>query len=221
MPNVLTEEEKLEWFSRHEGNCPHMYLDTVGVVTVGIGTALFTAGEASALGFVKRGTTDKADGATIELEWGTVKKQTNGKPASFYKQFTQLDLLPAEVSRKFKEHIATFEQKLKSKWLKYSDFPKPAQLALVDMIYNLGSFADFPSFVAAVDKEDWAEASKHCHRKGPSESRNRETKELLENAAKLAETPTDAGLRGVLVRKVGLVYAQMADAMMPVAGPKV
>lgn len=183
MANVLTDEEKLEWFAKQEGNFPHMYVDTVGVVTVGIGTALFKAADASALAFVERGTTDPADGATIEAEWAEVKKQAKGKLAGSYKQFTKLDLPPAEVLRKFTEHMATFEEKLKAKWVKYPDFPKPAQLGLLDMIYNLGSFGDFPSFVAAVNKEDWTEAANQCRRRGPSESRNRETKELFEKAA--------------------------------------
>jgi len=102
--------------------------------------------------------------------------------------------------------------------LSYSDFPKPAQLGLLDMIYNLGSFADFGKLAAAVDKQDWTEAAKQCHRRGPSESRNRATKELFENAAKLAANPTDGGASGVLVKKVGQVYADMAEATKPVAG---
>ena len=183
MAEVLTDTEKLEWFARHEGNVPHMYLDTVGVVTVGIGTALFKAGDAIALAFVRRGTTVTADAATIEAEWAEVKKQAKGKLADAYKPFTQLDLPPAEVSRKFKTHIATFEEQLRTKWVKYPDFPKPAQLGLLDMIYNLGSFTDFPSFVTAINNEDWAEAARQCHRRGPSESRNRATKELFESAA--------------------------------------
>ena len=183
MPNVLTDAEKLEWFAKQEGNIPHMYLDTVGVVTVGIGTALFTAGDASALAFVTRGTTVTADAGTIEAEWAEVKKQVKGKLAESYKPFTRLDLPPEEVSRKFNEHIATFEEKLKAKWSGYPDFPTPAQLGLLDMIYNLGSFADFPSFVAAVNRENWIEAANQCRRRGPSESRNRETKELFESAA--------------------------------------
>jgi GH24 family phage-related lysozyme (muramidase) len=183
MANGLTDEEKLEWFARQEGNFPHMYLDTVGVVTVGIGTALFRAADASALAFVERGTTDPADAATIEAEWAEVKRQVKGKLAGSYKQFTNLDLPPAEVLRKFAEHMATFEAKLKAKWVRYPDFPTPAQLGLLDMIYNLGSFTDFPSFVAAVNAEDWARAAQQCHRRGPSESRNRDTKELFEKAA--------------------------------------
>ena len=183
MPNVLTDAEKLEWFAKQEGNIPHMYLDTVGVVTVGIGTALFTAGDASALAFVTRGTTVTADAGTIEAEWAEVKKQAKGKLAASYKPFTRLDLPPEEVSRKFNEHIATFEEKLKAKWSGYPDFPTPAQLGLLDMIYNLGSFTDFPSFVAAVNRGDWIEAANQCRRRGPSENRNRETKELFESAA--------------------------------------
>ncbi len=220
MANVLTDEEKLEWFSKYEGNLEHMYLDTVGVVTVGVGTALFSASEASALAFVKRGTSDKADATTIEAEWAEVKKQAKGQLAGSYKKFTKLDLPSAEVIRKFNEHIATFEAKLKAKWLKYSEFPKPAQLGLLDMIYNLGSFGEFPSFVAAVDKQDWTQAAAQCHRKGPSETRNQDTKELFERAATLAETPADGGATGVIVRKVGAVYAQMSESRMPTAGPR-
>lgn len=184
MANVLTDAEKLAWFDRHEGTIPHMYLDTVGVVTVGIGTALFAAADASALAFVTRGTTVRADAATIEAEWAEVKKQPKGKVAASYKPFTKLDLPAAEVARKFNAHIAIFEVQLKAKWVKYPDFPKPAQLGLLDMIYNLGSFTDFPSFVAAVNREDWTEAARQCRRRGPSETRNRETKELFESAAK-------------------------------------
>lgn len=46
------------------------------MVTVGIGTALFNVSDASALAFVKRGTSGKADKKTIEDEWKLVKSKT-------------------------------------------------------------------------------------------------------------------------------------------------
>jgi GH24 family phage-related lysozyme (muramidase) len=164
-----------------------MYLDTVGVVTVGIGTALFSAADAQKLAFVKRGTATAASDAEIETDWKEVHKQTKGLLATSYKKFTKLDLPADAIAKAFKDELSGFEDKLKAKWSNFNDFPKPAQLALLDMMYNLGSLDGFPSLSKAVDKQDWETCAKECHRKGPSETRNKETKELFEKAAKLAK----------------------------------
>lgn len=61
------------------------------------------------------------------------------------------------------------------------------------MIYNLGSLDGFPTFSKAVDAQDWTKAAAEYKRNGPSETRNRETKELFEKAAELAKNPYNAG----------------------------
>jgi GH24 family phage-related lysozyme (muramidase) len=187
-----------EW----EGDIPFMYLDSVNKVTVGIGCLLSSVEDAEALGFVYRedlkadgsiakGGARKGDTASksaIAKDYQDVAGQAGqGWAAKSFKAVTLLDLPTDAIDSLFYGRVATFEQNLKGIFTDYDSFPAPAQLALMDMVFNLGTHglvSKFPALVEAAKKRDWSQAAAECHRKKPiPERRNSRTAELFSEAA--------------------------------------
>ena len=170
----------------YEGCVPHMYLDTVGKVTVAIGNLLPTVESAKALRFVVRGTGAVATPAQITADFNAVLKQPKGQFYGKYKQFTQLDMTDADIDALFKLRVAKFEQELRDYYAKYDGFPDKAKLAILDMAFNLGSAGlkkTWPNLNKAIDAQDWVAASKHCVRPQAQQSRNDGTVALFAAAA--------------------------------------
>jgi GH24 family phage-related lysozyme (muramidase) len=172
-----------------EGSKSFMYLDTKGLVTVGIGNMLPSAAAACALAFVDRATQARASSAAIEADYQAVSQQSKAKVANFYRQFTKLDLPDAEIDRLFAQRVAGFQNELRSKYAAYDTFPDSAQLAMLDMAFNLGTFAlknKWPKLNAAIDSGDWSAAATECIRPEANAARNAATVALFQQAAAAA-----------------------------------
>ncbi len=176
----------------HEGTIPHMYLDTVGAVTVGVGNMMPTAAQAQALGFVNRSTGKKATADEIKTDFDEVNKQTKGKLASKYKVNTKLDLPDADINALLDTRIAGFKSELKGKFPDFDLYPARVQYALLDMAFNLGTVGvtKFTHFTAAIKlntPEGWLKAAKESNRPQVSAERNTAVKQWLEDAAAAAK----------------------------------
>ncbi len=174
-----------------EGCIPHMYLDTVGKVTVGVGNMLPDAASAQKLPFVDRLTKKKATVAEITVDFDTVKKQPMGRLASSYKPHTKLDLPDREIEKLLDTRIAGFTRELKLKFPNFDQYPLSVQFALTDMAFNLGTnglVTKFPSFTKAIKQKDWATAAKESRRPQVSAHRNTLVKDWLKEAAKASDT---------------------------------
>lgn len=164
----------------------HMYLDTKGYVTVGVGQMVPTADAAKKLGFENATTHDPATPEEIEEDYDSVSNQDPGYRAAHYKQFTKLALPLREIEALVAKRIQEFEAGLRREFPDYDSFPEAAQEGLFDMAYNLGlsGLTDkFPNFTAAARRQDWATCALECRRRGISDERNRKTRELFERAA--------------------------------------
>ena len=169
-----------------EGVIEHMYLDTVGAVTVGVGNMLPTAAEAQKLGFVDRKTKKAATKEEITADFDAVKKQTKGLKASAYKAHTKLDLPTTDIDTLLDTRIDGFKKELKKEFPTFDNYPLTAQFALLDMAFNLGTnglVKKFPSFKKAVEAEDWTKAASESNRPQVSTTRNATVKKWLESAA--------------------------------------
>ncbi len=170
----------------YEGSIAHMYLDSKGYVTVGIGHLLATLADAQKIPFTNAKKT-KASADEIKTDYEKVKKQTKNRIASYYKKYTKLTLSAVEIDKLTNKHIDSFHTELKKIYSGFDDFPENVKLALFDMIFNLGMTNlknKWPSFNKAIADKDWAEAAKQSNRKSPiSAARNSYVKELLETAA--------------------------------------
>lgn len=189
----MTKEEIFRHFEKHEGVISHMYLDTVGKVTIGIGFMIPDPHGALAYRLVGRATGVAASSQEKLADWTNVSRQTKGKLAQTYKKFTQLDMPDAEVRRVLDEKLRAFAESLRIRFAAFDTFPATAQLALLDMIFNVGPnglFKGFPKLCRAADRLDWATCAAECKRIGISGDRNEDCENLF-----LSAIPAPAPLR--------------------------
>ena len=179
----------------YEGTVEHMYLDTKGYVTVGIGHLLKDVVSAQALNFVHQADENKkAIKEEIKTDFEEVKKQTKGKLASSYKKHTKLKLKQADIDKLTNKHIETFESELKNIYgsTEFAGYPSEVRLALFDMIFNLGMSTlknKFKNFNKHIKAKSWASAAKESNRPDVSKARNKYVKDLLDKTAKAATKP--------------------------------
>ena len=185
-----TLRQKLETY---EGCVEHMYLDTKGFVTVGVGHLLSTFASAQALAFIVQKDSKTATKEQIKTDYDTVKKQTKGLLSSTYKKHTKLKLKKTDIDKLTNKHIDTFEGELKKVYGTdaFAAYPSEVRLALFDMIFNLGMTnlkSKFPTFNKYIKAKNWSEAAKESNRSDVSDARNKYVKDLLEKAAKDSAT---------------------------------
>ena len=179
-------ETARDFIGPFEGNISHMYLDTEGLVTVGIGNMLPNAQAACALAFVNRTTAAPATIAEIVADFERVTLQKKGMRASSYRAFTELDMSPAQIDTLFNRRVDEFVGQLQTHYVGFSRFPPSAQLAILDMAFNLGASAvkkRWPKLNQAIDRGDWAAAAVECVRPGANPARNEGTIDLFRKAA--------------------------------------
>ncbi|MES1204579.1 MAG: hypothetical protein ABUS79_01455 [Pseudomonadota bacterium] len=184
MPPTFEEIKML--ISPSEGNISHMYLDTVGRVTVGIGNMLPTDAAARALPFTNRISRNNATAAEISADFRTISAQPWPRVARFYRASTALDLPDVQINLLFRQRIEGFQQELRDSYPDYDTYPDPVQLAMLDMAFNLGTAGlkrTWPRLNRAIDSEDWAQAALECNRPQGNASRNTAVKELFEKGA--------------------------------------
>ena len=174
----MTFDEKTRLLIRKgEGSIPHMYLDTLGNVTVGVGQLLRTPEDALELPFVMRQmgalrtsssrvwSGRRASDGEIRRDWEAVNDQQSGLTivASAYKHYTRLELPEPEIDALLDRRIREFENDLKTRFSDYDDFPENIRLGLLDMAFNLGCHGlvtKFPTFTAAIIDRDWETAAR-------------------------------------------------------------
>lgn len=182
--------------SRFEGVVPHMYLDTVGKVTVGVGNMLPSVAAAQKLAFVDRRTRQPATPEQIAADFEAVRKQPKGMRAARYARHTKLTLPREVIDSLLARRIESFEDDLRRLYTGYDEFPYEVRLALLDMAYNLGAGAlkrRWRNLNAAIQARDWAGAARECKRRGVQTKRNDWTKELFETAARVTPAQYFAG----------------------------
>jgi GH24 family phage-related lysozyme (muramidase) len=177
-------QQAIPWLIRAEGMKSYIYLDTAGFMTVGVGHMIGkpAAPSADAWKFEWRDTTtDKLQNEPKEIgkEFERLSRLNYG-PAitahSFAKAAT-LKLDETQIKRLLEADINDFLAQLRRKFPTFDSFPETAQLALLDMAFNLGTtkfLGTYPTLINAVlqEKPNWEVAAAQCHRRGPSEERN-------------------------------------------------
>lgn len=175
---------------KYEGKISHMYLDSKGYVTVGIGHLLSSLVDAQKLKF-NTANNELASKDEIKIDYEAVNSRAANRLASSYKKYTTLTLPDSEIDKITNKHIKSFEKELQKIYSDFDIFPSDVRLALFDLIFNLGMTKlknKWPIFNSAIKAKDWQKAADNSHRKHPiSSSRNDYVKDLLENAAKSKE----------------------------------
>lgn len=125
-------------------------------------------------------------------EFETISKLNSGYRASWYKQHTSLFMKEVDINNQRNQHIDNFYRELVNIYSKsngyknnFDDYSENIQVALFDMIFNLGATRlqrIFVNFNAAVKSEDWDTAAKESYRRDISEERNTFVKRLFSEA---------------------------------------
>ena len=180
----------------YEGNIKHMYLDSKGYLTIGVGHRITNLQAAQKLNLVVAGGGSAGARATkeqIKTDYEAVYKQLKGNDAFYYGKYTKLMLTVTEVNKLTNKHIGSSYKELKRLYADFDNYPNGVRLALFDMIFNLGmpGLKDiFLKFCKAVKAKKWAEAAKESHRPDVNDPRNNYVKALFEAAAKDAAMAT-------------------------------
>jgi len=171
-PEILTD------LGRFEGSVPHMYVDTKGYVTVGIGKMLPSAAEAQKLPFTVRATGAAATQDEIAADFAKVHAQPMGQNWRKYK--SDLDLPQATIDKLAKEIAERCVGEVAARYKGYDDYPVQVKQVLIDMRYNMGGNMDkFKSFKRNIELAQktgtakyWEAAAKESHRKDVQDDRN-------------------------------------------------
>ncbi len=171
---------------QQEGRINHMYRDTRGFITIGVGHLMPYPHTAARLGFVHKESGRPARDADIRAEFRQLLTRPYGQHlnAHSFKPHTRLILPDTEIDALTRRHINTFTGELGDLYgqAELTAMPERVQLALYDMIFNLGLpklKRGFPRFNQHIRSGNWAAAAKESHRKGISEARNRHVYKLL------------------------------------------
>ncbi len=166
-------EQSLDQLKQFEGCVPWMYLDTVGKVTVGVGTMLPGPPAAAALPFQIAGVATSAE--QIVAEFHRVAAMPAGRLPAFYHQGNSPQLAMNSIEDQLRSVLAAFEADLRQHLPHFDALPDRAKLALLDMAYNLGVMGlvhGYPRLLAAVAAGNWTAAAAECLRHGISSERN-------------------------------------------------
>lgn len=144
-----------------EGKIPHMYLDTAGFVTTGVGFMLPDLAAARRLSWDRPG--------FVDTDWASVRAQPLGRPAASYRRFTNARLTEDVIKREFETRLALFESQMVKALPAWRSYPDSVRIALLDMAYNMGGgfLAHWPKLHAAVKARAWHECARQCVRTGP------------------------------------------------------
>ena len=168
------------WVSRFEGTIPHLYLDTLGLVTTAVGCLVDPVELALGLPFA-RPDGDPARADEIRADWQRVKAMAPGLFAPRYATADALTLtadgIAAVVAMR---HDANVRALLRI-FPDLDSYPEPAQLAMLGMAWAMGvGFpARFPRFSRAVRMRDWATAAEECRIRNANADRNDAHRDLL------------------------------------------
>lgn len=157
-----------------EGVVPHQYLDTRRIITAGVGFALPTERSVATLAW------DDLEVALVDWRLLQQSSRPAGMRASYYRSVTRATLPEAAMRSAFESRVADFRAAMRDDW-RLDALLAPAQLALVDMAYNLGvaGLRRYEDLRAAVRAGDWQTAASECHRRGVQIKRNAATAELF------------------------------------------
>jgi GH24 family phage-related lysozyme (muramidase) len=189
---------------KYEGHVNHLYLDTKGRVTVGVGHLIASRHvmHTVPLWVPKNNLPFRiATLAEKNAEYDSMVSQEDGLPAGSY----AYELIMAEVdivSRRdgqiseFYGYLTRIYRKHNGYPANFDDFDENVQRALFDMIFNLGPnkiVHTFKTFDAALKASNWTQASEESFRPDVPDDRNAYVCDLLlAAAARVKAKPTQA-----------------------------
>lgn len=189
--------EKWVDFNRDlEGLLFHMYLDTKGLCTVGLGNLIDPLSAALSLPWIKPGGVLATD-REIVREWRIVKGRQDmaQRGGVAFGAITTLRLQPADLNALIRRKLFEVDGQLRTRWPAWDAWPAAAQMGALSMAWAMGAgrFSQFPKFSAAARDQDWTTCAAECEMsraKGTLVERNRRNALLFTYAASCADPET-------------------------------
>lgn len=192
--------------ARFEGVVPFLYLDVLGLVTVGIGNLVDASATcpdapwtpALSLPFL-HADGSRASRDEVIAEWDHVKGLREMAPLGglAFRSVTSLHLDAAGIDAVVQSRLALDDAELARVFAGYPDWPADAQLALLSMAWAMGPdfYPRWPHFTAAARAADFRGCALDCQIKTTGNrgviARNTANVALFSNAAKVVDGGLD------------------------------
>jgi GH24 family phage-related lysozyme (muramidase) len=190
-------QQVVKKIEEYEGRINHFYLDSLGKVTVGIGHLVASKAGVSSITMYTAGNNLPARSASLQdkqAEYDHIARQQKGRVASWYKQHAKLMMKDRDINILMERHLDSFYRDLANIYRKskgypedFDHLPQKVQMALFDMIFNLGAqrlVSSFPSLNNCIKAGDWSKAAQQCNRPQVSVARNQYVIQLFLSAAR-------------------------------------
>ena len=161
--DLKAELTRLEPF---EGRVPWPYLDARGLVTTGVGYLLHDVDAMLAMPWHHLDDGLPATPDEVRAEYFRVQAMPAGLGANHYKG--ALRLLPADIDAEGVRRLRVFLAGLPGVFPGYDGFPRPAQLALLDLAWNDGLGAPATATHAATGLRGWTHLLAACNAVPPN-----------------------------------------------------
>lgn len=164
-----------DFIKEQERSVEHLYKDTKGKTTIGVGFHVPTAEDAYKLGLY-HSDGRKASLYDVKNAYQRIDKRPKGNFSSEAfnpKDDRNRDLLDIrmhqkDIDRELDKRLKRSEEELLVKIPRFNQIPFTGRQALLDMQYNIGSkkFTDktWPNLFGAIGRRDWAVAAKESNR---------------------------------------------------------
>jgi GH24 family phage-related lysozyme (muramidase) len=174
----------------HEGWVRHMYRDTKGYVTVGVGFQL-PRSEVGFYSWRSKSTKRTVPPPAAKAEWDYVSLLPYGQniKAAKFDEETEFELADSTIGFVLTKKLLKLHDDLRNEFNKappidFDSLPEPVQEAMFDLGWNLGAGfinGDWDDLRAAHSARDWERAADESHRKSPpiAATRNTEIRDLI------------------------------------------
>ena len=176
MKNVLTKDFKQE-ILKFEGLKPNFYLDSKGILTVGIGQNVSNFSDFKNLNIM-----DKQSGNILnnfqKSELYSQIMQDISNNTFKEKNYSNLEISKNDIYNQFNIMLEKSYTELEQKIENFNNFPTSVKQALVDMQFNMGNkkFSEntWPKLFKAIDNRDWQTAAKEASQRKDVQKSRRE-----------------------------------------------
>lgn len=193
-------QEVTRRIEQYEGRVNHLYRDSEGFVTVGVGHLVASRSAVRGLplfvsehGRAGRTATDDEKLA----DYDAVLRQPRRLHHARYRPFTRLIMREADIDLQRDGHLTSFHRELRAIYRRsrgypfdFDTLPPPGQKALFDMIFNLGAVRIvriFTKFDRALKAGDWEQAAKESYRHQLGPERNAYVRSQLMLMARMTQ----------------------------------
>lgn len=164
--------------SHYEGKISHLYKDTKGKITCGVGFRIQKKDDLDRLMW-------QPSLAAAYGDYEDIRDLEPGRGMPYYRRHMTARLTIDTMRQEFGRRLDVIRRLLLQDGWNLDVLPVPVRIGLTDMAYNMGVAklgAKFPKFRAAVEAGDWPAAASESHRLDIAEDRNDATRTLILSA---------------------------------------